>query len=65
MCLYFLGGVLSFMDVKDEEIKSFKHHKKAGKGLNNVYGELNEILGSKEGLMLSNSYNRDLIEGMC
>src|SRR5664280_2657824 len=51
------------MNGKDEEIKSFKHHKKAGKVINNVYGELDGILGSEKGLKLSNRYNRDLIEG--
>jgi PAS domain S-box-containing protein len=51
------------MDGKDEEIKSFKQRKKAGKVLKNVYDELDGILGSKEGLMLSNRYNRDIIEG--
>jgi PAS domain S-box-containing protein len=51
------------MNGKDEEIKSFKHHKKAGKVINNVYGELDGILGSEKGLKLSNRYNCDLIEG--
>ena len=51
------------MDGKDEKIKSFKQYEKAGKVLNNAYNDLDEILGSKEELRLSNSYNRDLIEG--
>ena len=51
------------MDGKDEKIKSFKQYEKAGKVLNNAYNDLDEILGSKEELKLSNSYNRDLIEG--
>ena len=51
------------MDRKDEKIKSFKQRKKAGKVINNAYDDLDEILGSKEELRLSNSYNRDLIEG--
>jgi len=51
------------MDGNDEKIKSFKQSKKAGKVLNNAYNDLDEILGSKEELRLSNCYNRDLIEG--
>ena len=59
------------MDGKDEEI-SFNMRKKAEKVLLNAYDELelqfkertSEILKCNEELMLSNRYNRDLIEGI-
>ena len=59
------------MDGKDEEL-SFNMRKKAEEVLLNAYDELelqfkertSEILKCNEELMLSNRYNRDLIEGI-